>query len=301
MACNQYNLTKYNSINTEYSLPLDVIEIINMLSKKMGGSIEKGGRERDRRSSPFESKESNTHNPGFKQTVIEKKVGVELWMNEIRISLNKISEKNYDTHHANIISKMNDIQNTPDSRESMCKIASTIFEIASTNKFFSEIYARLYKSLLDVFPDVFTSILNSFIEGFTDKLRQIVYVDQNKNYDDFCNYNKENDKRKASAVFITNLVKTDVISLITVQGLIDETQALIDQLIQQDAKANEVDEITENMYLLLTSNPEILKHTYNSIKPRIQEIAGFKSKQFSSLSSRCIFKYMDMLDKINKL
>lgn len=313
MSCIQYQLTDYNRIAAsttyaEYSLPKVVVDVVQALSKLMGVSIEK--RQKDRapqRQSPFE-KEVQEFNPGFKQTVIEKKTGVELLMNDIRISLNKISAKNYETHREIILAKIQEIQcipvleeNTPDTpEESICKIATTIFEIASTNKFFSEIYARLYKSLLEAFPAFFVKILNDFIEGFADKMRTIRYVDQSKNYDEFCNYNKENDKRKASAVFITNLVKSGVVPMDTVKSVVVNIQGIIDASMTEEDKVNEVDEIVENLFLLLTSNPDILREMQEDVKPRVEEIAGMKARGLPSLSSRCIFKYRDILDKMRK-
>lgn len=294
MSCLQFTLADYNAIATEYSLPAEVITIIQALAKRFGTSIEKPV-PRERRTSPFEPKDTN-----FKATVIEKKVGVELWMNEVRISLNKISDKNYETHCGLIVSKMLEIQNTPDSTESLRKIATTVFDIASTNRFFSEIYAKLYKSLSDVFPDVFAQILDDFIKGVSDRLRTIRYVGQNTNYDDFCNYNKENDKRKASAVFITNLTKVGLVPLATVQSLLLEIQEIIDGMMRENDKSNEVEEITENLYLLLTNQTDILREVYPLLQTRIQEIAErTKSKEFPSLSTRTIFKYSDMLDKIH--
>jgi hypothetical protein len=313
MSCVQYQLADYDRIAAstvfaEYLLSKEVQDVIHTLSRLFGVSMDKKQKERaPRRQSPFE-KEVPEFNPGFKQTVIEKKSGVELLMNDIRISLNKISEKNYETHHAIIISKIREIQESQveegtskeSPEESICKIATIIFEIASTNKFFSEIYARLYKSLLEVFPEFFVNILKDFIEGFADKMTAIRYVDQSKNYDEFCNYNKENDKRKASAVFITNLVKSGVVSMDTVKSVVVSIQRIVDATVMEEDKGNEVDEIVENLFLLLTSNPDILRAIQDCVKPRVEEIAGMKARGLPSLSSRCIFKYRDILDKMRK-
>ena len=69
----------------------------------------------------------------------------------------------------------------------------------------------MYKDISEKFPEIFNSILLLFLEGFTNTMKTIRYVDQKENYDDFCKYNKENDKRKATSMFITNLVKNNVI------------------------------------------------------------------------------------------
>jgi len=210
--------------------------------------------------------------------------------------------KNYETNRVLIIERINVIKekyNT--SEEEIKKIASNIFDIASTNKFFSEIYANLYKSLMHEFPDIFTSILDVCIRGFTETIKNIKYVDQNINYDDFCKYNKENDKRKATAVFITNLAKTDVIPISTVIALIHEMYSILIEYMKEAGKLNEVEEITENIFLLLTNYGDILRESIAELKPKIKQLAELKPKELPSMSSRAIFKYIDIFEKMNKL
>lgn len=222
-----YNINDYLSISatSSYSLPESTKTVIQFLSNRFGGYSVSEVKPREKK---YKGQRSNDDSWGtirdFKPTVIaEKKSDVEQWISDIRGALNKISIKNYDTNSNIIVEKLREINGSEStSEEDIKNVAVNIFEIASTNKFFSEIYANLYKRLMDEFHDMFSSILDVCIQGFTEKIKSIQYVDQNTNYDEFCKYNKENDKRKATSVFITNLVKAGVIPMSTAIWLINE-------------------------------------------------------------------------------
>lgn len=308
MSTRFYNINDYISISavSTYCLSESAKLVIQFLSNRFGGSsnISSEVKPREKR---YKGQRSNDDSWGtirdFKPTVIaEKKEGVEQWISEIRGALNKISIKNYDANTRIIIEKLREISGTvTTSEEEIKNVATNIFEIASTNKFFSEIYANLYKCLMDEFPDIFTSILDICIQGFTNTMKSIQFVDQNTNYDEFCKYNKENDKRKATSVFITNLVKVGVIPISTVIWLVKELLDILTLYIKDTGKLNEVEEITENIFLLLTNYSEILRVSIDELKPQMKALAEVKAKELPSMSSRAIFKYIDILEKMNKL
>jgi len=291
--------------NTTNYITEETKSIVEFLSNKFGGSVA-DVKQRDKKSrnhnSANVSNESWSMLRDFKPTVIiEHKDGLEKLVSEIRGALNKISLKNYDTNSKLIIEKLHEIQNQSNTTDEIKKMATNIFEIASTNKFFSEIYANLYKALMAEFPDIFTSILDVCIQGFTELLKTIQYVDQTTNYDDFCKYNKENDKRKATSIFITNLVKVGVIPVSTILYLINELHDILNQYIKETNKLNEVEEITENIYLLLTNNHEILKESVQELKTKMHVLSQIKAKEYPSISSRAIFKFIDIIEKMNQL
>jgi hypothetical protein len=301
-----YNINDYLSISatSSYSLPESTKTVIQFLSNRFGGYSVSEVKPREKK---YKGQRSNDDSWGtirdFKPTVIaEKKSDVEQWISDIRGALNKISIKNYDTNSNIIVEKLREINGSEStSEEDIKNVAVNIFEIASTNKFFSEIYANLYKRLMDEFHDMFSSILDVCIQGFTEKIKSIQYVDQNTNYDEFCKYNKENDKRKATSVFITNLVKAGVIPMSTAIWLINELHDVLVIYMKESGKLNEVEEITENIFLLLTSYNEILRESAVDLKMHIQSLAELKPKELPSISSRAIFKYIDILEKMNRL
>lgn len=327
----QYNLNDYNAIlfgnnekfeNNErpftYTLPSNVITIINFLAKKFAPSEIHDKPKKTYTNNINKSNESSWINTqSFKPTTIIDKTkpegGTDKIMNDIRCSLNKISNKNYDTNRDVIIRLLNELvekkreQTTidadadADANTDLVKIGNNIFDIASTNKFFSEIYAKLYKDISKEFPEIFNSILSIFLEGFTNTMKTICYVDQKDNYDDFCKYNKDNDKRKATSMFITNLVKNDVIHTDVLKNIIVTIQQILDTYMNEENRVNEVEEIIENIYILLTNNVTFLKACEDTeIMECIIRLSKSKPKELPSMSSRAIFKCLDIVDKAKK-
>ena len=345
-----YNLNDFNNIlfdDFQYKLPDSVYTIINDLSTKLGISINKEKDYQKPRNHKRNNNSSFMHDEGkseeawsqlrsFKPTVVEKKTeGVEKTMNTIRSCLNKISTKNYESKKNEIIeyitqlcngvnlstSELDENENETKNQVEIEKIANNIFEIASTNKFFSELYAELYKSLIEKF-EIFREILNRFIVNFTDTMHTIKYIDPNEDYDMFCTYNKLNDIRKATVVFIVNLVKQGVLESEVLLNISSKTFSILMEYINEPNRINEVEEITENIFLLITQSNSFLnlnklkpsscencdatcefqqcniQSGWNAILENIKSLSQMKVKDKPSISSRAIFKYMDIMDKL---
>ena len=261
----------------------------------------------------------------FKTTKIDKKEGIEKKINEIRICLNKMSNKNYESQRdlilANILDLLqhfspelstNEIETNVEKEESsedLKKIANAIFDIASSNKFYSEMYAQLYSELIVLYP-IFQTVLVSFLDQYNETVQTIKSVNPDIDYDLFCQYNKQNDKRKATTVFIVHLMKKEVVAKPIVIHLVDTLLEKVMVNIDEIGKMEEIEEITElvNLFmvegykniltldLLSSSNP--IKEKWDWILKRIQMISEFKVKEKKSMSSRILFKYMDMMKLI---
>jgi len=232
----------------------------------------------------------------FKATKIEEKVGIEKQINTIRMHLNKLSAKNYDSQKDAIIECITDILCLDIDAENHTRISQTVFDIASANKVLSEVYADLYVELIGQ-NELFGSILDGLVAKYRASLNEIVYVDPDADYNGFCEYNKKNDLRKASATFIMNLMKRSMISHQSVLELICELQDRTLEYIDEEGKTNELEEITENVYLLITIGKDGLceEELWNEkITPFVKNFITMKVKEHTSLSSRCVFKYMDM-------
>jgi hypothetical protein len=268
----------------------------------------------------------------FKTTKIEKKEGIDKLINEIRISLNKISNKNYDTQRDLIFQHIKQLIDDSDSggdeeevqeqvqeqsqekekqksvTEDLRKIALAVFDIASTNKFYSEMYAQLYKELMELYP-VYKDILDYFISHFTDSLEEIKFVDPNLDYDIYCQYNKQNDRRKATTVFITHLLKKEIIPLSDVFSIITHLQEKTMEYVDEAERLSEIEEITELLFLFLSEGCSYfvghvamasLEDKWVMIVDNLKTFSKFKVKEKKSISSRAIFKYMDMVNLIDK-
>ena len=256
----------------------------------------RGGRNKDRPSNEWD----NIRGPAFKATKMETKEGIEKRINDFRTLLNKISTKNYEVQRDIIMENLDEIM-TSENDSDLEKIAGAIFDIASANKFFSEVYADLYVELIKK-HEIFRELISGLLENYSASLKNIHFVDHNFDYDGFCNYTKTNDLRKAMACFIINLMKKEAICKEHVINLMSNIVDLLKDYIACENRTNEVDEIIENLFIYFTQGKTIL---YNQVKwgeflDFITGITKMKAKEQKSLSTRAIFKCMDILDQLKK-
>lgn len=225
--------------------------------------------------------------------------GLEKELNNIRILMNKISTKNYDTQNVIITDSIrNYIECAKESEEDIEKLFQTMMSIIGTNKFFSELYASLFKEWFGMFP-ILTKHWIPQMEQCKHSIDDIHSVDPNVDYDGYCNYTKINDKRKAYTTFIANLSKKNVISEESVCSLLQYYIEKTMEYIDVNGRSIEVEEITENVHILTSiisgnmANNDTWK-TY--IVPRLIQISQMKMKEHASLTNRVVFKYMDIID-----
>ena len=218
-------------------------------------------------------------------------------ISSVRSNLNKLSKDKYNDIKNIVMENIADIMTTEeDNEENKKKMGDTVFDICSNNRFLSELYTELYVELVGQY-DLFGDILDNFISVFKESLNNIVYVDPDVNYDGFCEYNQLNEQRKSHTVFLINLMKHDMITKQSIMDLIVTLQERSLVYIDQENKTHEVCEITENLFLFITVSKDFLKGEpmwNEKIMANISKFASLKARDHISLSSRCVFKYMDM-------
>jgi hypothetical protein len=241
----------------------------------------------------------------FKCTKIIVNEGLDKNINDIRILLNKISDKNYEVQKEAILKELHQFMNLDDYENKMIdmeKIAQSMYDIISNNKFFSHIYADLYKELYNNF-DIFKTILDYNLSRFHSSIDNISYVDPNTNYDEYCNYIKINDSRKSSNLFFVNLFKKGVIREDKIFYILEYFLKKSIEYIDSENKGNELEQITENIFIIVSNIYEKMgNNTYweTNIIPIITSISKMKAKDHKSLSNRVIFKYMDIIDLLDE-
>ena len=184
--------------------------------------------------------------------------------------------------------------------EDIKQVSLAIFDIASTNRFYSKIYADLYTKIIKKY-DVMKGSFEESLSNFSELFNVIEYVDPNVDYDRFCKINKDNEKRKALGAFFINLSINGMIPLATIQNITRTLLSQIYKYISEENKKNEVDELTENVALFYKKefydnnvNYELIEgYTITEI---IERIAISKVKDYKSLTNKTIFKFMDMID-----
>lgn len=235
----------------------------------------------------------------FQSTKIDSKTGLDGDIDLIRVYINKITEKNYLDMRNKIIDIIEKLEH---SNVELNKISCNIFDIASSNRYYSKIYADLYSDLSNKF-DFIKLAYQDNLSRFTDLFNNIEYVDANENYDRFCEINKINEKRKSLASFYLNMMLNGIISRTQIMTITRNLLYNIYKFISLENKKNEVDELTENVAILykkeLYENEQsndyekIDGYTINEI---IINISKSKVKDYKSLTNKSLFKFMDLID-----
>ena len=231
--------------------------------------------------------------------------GIQKNVDNIRGYLNKITDANEEAMTKDIKAEISQLIEHDTSHENMMKIGYSIFNIASSNSFYSALYARLFKSLMSDY-DIFKKIFEDNFKEFMSLFESIEFVDPKKNYDKFCEYTKTNDKRRAMSLFVVNLMINNIISKDEIIEIIKQLQTLISSYLRKPEKANEVEELTENLFIIITKSKDYLgkdetKSSWESIVKNIEFVTVLKPKmkEYPSITNKTIFKHMDIFEEIS--
>ncbi len=295
-----YNLNEINDIRDNgfiFELSESSLDVINTISEVVGASNyvrtpifpkkeKRGNKQRDY---PVD--------PNFKATVFVKEESNTVL---VRSLLNKLSDKNYDRIYEEIDNIIKNIVEK-NNLEELNKISDFIFLTAGTNKAFSNIYAKMYKQLIDSY-DIFQNILNDHLKVHVELFKSIEVADPMTDYEKFCNVNRINESRRALSTFISNLYNSETIENSIIYNIIDLLHSNIDENIKKENQSGLVLEIAENSSIIIMNSMMYLnKHEeWNKINDFIQTMIKRKTKDYISLPSKSIFKYMDINDKIKK-
>jgi len=241
----------------------------------------------------------------FQKTEMKKTEGIEKRIDTIRSLLNKLTDSTYNAIEIEILAEVNDIIQFYNSEtemnettecnideENIAKIANSIFNTASTNTFYSALYSKLFKQLIKC-HEIFTKIFEKSYSEFVGLFKKIEYVDPSVDYNKFCENTKLNDRRRAMSMFIINLMKESVLDSDSVVDIITALQEMVNSYIKLSNKTNELEELNENIFILVTNGKEILsKHEkWENIISKIKflSILKVKMKEYPSVKNKLIF------------
>jgi len=238
----------------------------------------------------------------FQTTKIEEKIGLDADIDSIRAYLNKLTDKNYIDICNKICEVIDKLVSENITLENMTHLSSCVFDIASTNRFYSKLYADLYSHLSTKY-DLMKSTFENNLESFTALFNRIEYVDAKENYDKFCEINKINEKRKSLAAFYLNLMNNGIIPKKTIMEITRNLLSQVFAFLTQENKKNEVDELTETIAILYkkeiyeddNGDDYVLIEGF-TISELIEKIAKSKVKDYKSLTNKTLFKFMDLID-----
>jgi hypothetical protein len=332
----RYNLQQMNEISFSgfnFEIPKETIEIINSLTGQIGsqsfiteslfqkkevkkedintftsssigsGSACRNANKRRKGNKGMEVMGEEWENlRTFQATKIEQKTGLDGLIDQIRLNLNKLTDKTFLDIREKIISNIETIFASEEINiTTMEKVSTAIYDIASANKFYSKIYADLYAELANTYKWLMP-VFDISLASYMDQFKSILFVDPDKDYDKFCDMNKANECRKANSQFFVNLALNGFISKSIIVKYLKNLLVMVIDMINESDKKNEVDEISENVAILFNKElmPEIdtEKQEINgkSIVDTIKMFANSKAKDYKSLSNKAIFKYMDLIE-----
>ena len=237
----------------------------------------------------------------FSTTKMEQHEGIDIFIDNIRSNLNKMSIKTYDEINTNVVSNIDQLISQNISDEESHKISSIIFDIVSSNRFYSKLYANLYSNLISKYEFI-KLVFKEKEASLCDVLNNVHYVSPDENYDLFCKMNNENEKRKALISFFVNLVLYDVIAIGKIEELLLQLLDNLNVLIKEENKKFVVDEYIEIIFILYNKelfnneNKNFSVDNHTKIIETIKHLAGVKVKTYPSLSSKSIFKLMDIVE-----
>tara|TARA_B100000989_G_C19449766_1_gene431198 strand:+ start:41 stop:880 length:840 start_codon:yes stop_codon:yes gene_type:complete len=278
----KYNLDTIKNIELNYvtknNLDENIIDLINLLEGIISAKNYK-----------------LTPNFVYKSKIIVNRDNIDKLIDSLRLNINKLSDKNYNNQIIKIKNNLQELHKEfEDSDIEKCSLI--IFEIASTNLFYSKLYAKLYHDLSNEFTLLkvpLISTLKTFIKSY-DSIENISSVN---NYDLFCKIIKDNEKRLATLNFFIELIK---FSAVDINFILDIISHVIVTIKQSHTKQSDIEQLVEHLYLIIINLHQLLKDydIWTDITNFVEVYKKMKPKD--NISYKTIFRFMDIHDIIKE-
>ena len=317
----RYSLEDFNKIletGIISQLPDETINIINILANQVGapeyiktpqfknkiggnsgGNVGGNGIRRRKKYQEINDDDWETIR-SFQTTEFQKKEGIDTHIHAIRKFLNMITINTYSIMRDNIIEEINTVISTK-TQTDLNDLCNELFTIVNSNILYSDIYAKLYKDLIHQFS-FFNDILTQKFSELEKNFNNIEYYDPETNYDKFCENNKKNELLRSACTFYVNLMKEGIIGIDLIGNIIQNLFNILQTMISSHTKKNELDELSELIYIFVTNSYELMaiekKELSNEIYNNIVRITNIKLKEEPGITNKCIFKHMDILDEL---
>jgi hypothetical protein len=212
---------------------------------------------------------------------------------DIRLNLNKLSNKTFDIHFQQIIATLH-VLNTNECQT----IFQDVFQHVSTTSFMYEPYSKLSSSLMNIFPEfneIFFTQNSITIESF----KNISFNSENT-FESECTLNKLKDNYRSQIIyFCITLIKSDNLNII-IENIISLQNTMLTKLNTQLEYKTESEFISE---LISSYIKHAFSHIFHLDKWSIiyENITNILSKKTNTIISRkIIFNHMDTIDLIQK-
>ena len=295
-------MSRYNIENFKLSfskldnqnMDQEIFDILADIAKKLNCSIDKGKKKIDN-----EKYWESIRN--FKATQVKNNSDDETkYIQNIRKILNIITESNSSDYFDEIYNNLLSVkENFGDKYEIICE---DVYKLLSTNYLYSKSYCNIFGFLIKK-ENIFKLLLDSEIINFEKLFDNLIYISPDENYEKFCEYNKSNEKRRAKITFYSNLYLINIINDDDIYRIENILFDITNKNLNIENKKNEIDEFSEYNYILVTTifnNLNNNNKTYaNILFNKVSEYSNYKVKDFKSITNKCIFKHMDIIDELS--
>lgn len=218
----------------------------------------------------------------------------------IRSYLNKMTDKTFAEMILNIQEELQHIAKLQ-NMSGFETIATHIFNIVSMNKFYSQLYAKLYKELIKTHT-IFADILTKKYAEYLTVFMKCNYVDPKVDYDGFCSYNVETEKKQSIAGFVVHLMNMDLLEPSCVVSLL---KVIIDVVYSSlDNKDNKkvVDDMIEIIYHMLNVADRGLfadvDEYEEQVVSRLAAFSKYNPRAYVGITNKAVFRCRDIMDMI---
>lgn len=247
----------------------------------------------------------------FKATTLEKKEGIDAKYSDMRSTLNKITLKNKETLLPKVIETVHFIMNEEGSdsedenlqeQDSYSRITDVLLDIVKKIKNGHEIYVIVLKEMIQCYPSFVTQI-SEFVTTYRNTYDDIIDIDANDNYDGYCDLVKQNDYRRSNSSFMISLTQQNLVCENELITIIDSLFEKVLNNIDNEQKTVLIEEITENLSIFIIHSHSFLKTNsqWGALIEKLNKCSKLKAKDHKSISSRIVFKYMDIQDALKKM
>lgn len=203
---------------------------------------------------------------------------------DIITALRKMTSANYEDQKTLIVDLLSKVE-----AENYEEVAREIFEICTSNKFYADVYVQLYKLLCEEHK-IYKTLLDATTNDYLKQFNEIKQVDPKKDYDLFCELNKDNEKRVALSVFLMKFLPQEYAEELLVKLL-----ANIYNEFQKKNNITVVEQYMENIAEMFTTCYKMYGKSLNeNITSSISNVAMLQPRSLPSINNKIIFKFMDL-------
>lgn len=175
-------------------------------------------------------------------------------------------------------------------------ISENLFVLTSMNGL--KVYADFYTDMLSCFP-VLYAVFHESTKRSLQRLSTIRYVNPDVDYDGFCESNKENESLRKVVLFFKHLFTNKILAEDNYIQLCNTIMLLMITNLQAENRKDLTEEYAELLSIVYIQ--EVLRKSTElflekSFHACIRFLANSKKSAFPSLSSKTIFKCMDMME-----